>query len=103
MKYLRVKFDNELWDIPLSVIAENRARYYANLDVPGKTENNWEWKKVFKSEYDMVMNDAANATNWASGNMDWADVKDYAERVGKVEHDEYGDLWVNAEKFIVEK
>jgi hypothetical protein len=102
MKYLRVVIGSKVYDIPLEVIAENRARYYANFDNPGKNECTWDWKKTYKYEYGLVMADPDVAKGWASNNMDWSDVVNMAVEVLETLDDPHI-LWVNAEKIIVEK
>lgn len=101
-KYLRVTFGESQWDVPLSIIAENRAIYYANLDNPGKQKGQWEWDQTFKQEYYETMNDPKVATDWASGNMDWDDVHLFAVPA-TIKPMDYRAEWVNAEKTIVEK
>jgi hypothetical protein len=55
MKHLRISFNNgAVWGIPLDVIAQDRAEYYAKKD-PSTT---------FEEEFDYVMNDDYQGTDW---------------------------------------
>jgi hypothetical protein len=103
MKYLRVIIGSKVYDIPLHVIANNRAKYYADLDNPGLKESTWKWKNTFKHEYNLVMDNSDVAKGWASGNMDWVDVVEHAVEIVAKPLEDPHKLWCNAEKSIVEK
>jgi len=53
-----------------------------------------------QEEIDFVMKDSYEGIDWASNNMDWEDVVDFAI---KIENGEREMDWCNAEKEIVEK
>ena len=96
MKSLRVYMpDGTEWDIPAVFIAEARTRYYAQKEhfLPGSPD----WNDEFgHSMLDYELRD------WASYNMDWADVKDVAVRVQKPTHPTvYDREWADAKKLVV--
>lgn len=94
-KYLRVTMlDGVQWDVPARVIAENRAKYYADKD-PDTT---------YADEFEFTMTDKYELQDWAANNMDWDDVKDYAKKVDiePIEVD-YQEGWINGKKEIVFK
>ena len=92
--------DNSQWDIPVDIIAKNRAEYYAKQDdVPFKESLEEDTLPLFEAdEYEIV--------DWAGNNMDWKDVKDFAFEVlvykGLKEVD-FQDGWVNGAHEIIEK
>ena len=78
-KYLRVTMpDGSRWDVPARFIAEDRARYYANLDI--KRGDATDFDQAFASEVEHALDrhSTYEIEDWASNNMDWADVKDVA-------------------------
>lgn len=96
-KYITIKFSNgEKYRIPAKVVAEDRADYYATKfeGEEGEYEDIFEdemW--VLDSEYELI--------DWMTGNMDWEDVKEYAEYIGD-ESINKSDEFTNAEKEVVE-
>jgi len=106
LKYLRVEMpDGSKWDVPASVVADNRAKYYAEHDT-GKTSGT-EYQKVYKEEYENLMGDDADdydIEDWAANNMNWSDVKKKAKKAPNEEQEpiDYQEGWVNGEKEIVE-
>ena len=94
-KFLRVTMpDGSLWDVPARVIADNRAKYYAEGD-PGE----------YEEEFRFTMDDNFELRDWAANNMDWDEVKSYAVKVEEPPQQEpdYQEGWVNGDKKIVEK
>ena len=102
-KYLRVTMDDgSQWDIPAKIIAENRAKYYAEHDT-GKTSGE-EFDRVFKEEVENLLNgeDDYDIQDWAVNNMNWSDVKDVAVKVSTKEID-FQESWLNGEKEVITK
>ena len=94
-KILRVKFSNgDEFGIPVRVIAENRADYYADIDGYDKESNEWEQEvqNAINSEYDIE--------DWAANNMNWSELEPYAEPLDKSDID-YEDDWGDADKKVV--
>ncbi len=83
--------DGSVWGIPAEAIADNRAKYYADIDPD--TDYNEEYAAMLEW---FDTNDFEFA-DWAKNNMDWDDVKDKAflmPAAAKPEPD-YQDGWVN--------
>jgi hypothetical protein len=63
---LRVEFPNgDVFLVPAKVIAEHRAKHYADGD-PDTT---------YEAEFEYTMTDEYQLRDWAGNNMDWDDVK----------------------------
>jgi len=91
-KYLRVTMpDGSKWDVPLLLIAENRAA--AIVSALGK-EFDKEVESLLKEEYEII--------DWAQNIMDWKDVVLQARMVKDAEVD-YQEGWMNGKKEIIEK
>lgn len=98
-KYLRVTMpDGSTWDIPILIIAENRAKYYAENDEDflGDVE-----KALEEDTLPLFASDEYEIMEWASNNMDWDDVSDFATMVEFSDCD-YQEGWINGDKEIVE-
>jgi len=92
--FVQVTFSNgEGYNIPASLIAENRAEYYAN-----KFEGDeGSYDEIFEKEYEFTLNERLELLDWLSNNMNWCDVENEAERVEKEEIDKESEF-VNAKK-----
>jgi uridine kinase len=64
MKILRIYDSGFVWHVPLSVIAEDRAKYYAKRDRD----------TTYLDEYNYCMEDHHEALDWFLNNMDFEDV-----------------------------
>jgi len=94
MKFLRVTMpDGSKWDVPARVIAENRAKYYAEVDSD----------TTYQEEFEFTMSDNYELKDWAAGNMNWSDVENHAQYVINPPTPDYQEGWVNGEKEIIEK
>lgn len=92
MKYLIVTFSNGTkYQIPASVIAEDRAQYYTD-EQDGIN---------FEEEVEHTLQNPRLIRDWASNNMDWEDVKEEAKLVTSENIDKDAE-WVNAKKDIIE-
>lgn len=95
-KKLRVTMpDGSKWDVPVRVIAENRAQYYVDIgEFVALNESLDETTELFESD-DYEIDD------WAANNMNWDDVKDKAVQVQVCSVD-YQEGWCNGEKEVVD-
>lgn len=87
--------DGSRWDVPAQVIAENRARYYAEVD-PTTT---------YEEELEFTLSDDYELKDWAAGNMNWSDVVAHARKVSDREPlsaSEFQEGWVNGPKQVVD-
>ncbi len=101
-KYLRVTMpDGKRWDVPVCLIAESRADYYASQEGDKVSEA---YKKVFSKEFLEVIDDAFELIDWAANNMNWEDVaKDAILAQQEVQEEiDYQEGWVNGYKEVVE-
>lgn len=82
MKYLKIVFSNgESYDIPATVVAHERATYYANHDEGKEMDekgDNPAWTKVYNDERKFTLEDDYELIDWAKNNMNWEDVEEYA-------------------------
>lgn len=71
-RFVTIKLPNgEIWGVPIDVIAQNHAQYYA------EKEYNGDVKKCMELDTMPLFSDDYEILDWASGNMNWSDVKDY--------------------------
>lgn len=95
-KYLIVTMpDQTRWRIPASIIAQDRARYYAKLD---EERGGGDLEDLFQLEY--ALTSGYELLDWASNNMNWEDVARYAEQL-KAPAPDYRLAWPNAPKIVV--
>lgn len=99
--YLRVTMpDQSRWDVPVSVIAENRARFYAERD--RKATSGEPFDEVYKLEYELTINNHDKLQDWAADNMNWEDVAHVAVHVMEDRPNaDYQEGWVNGKKEMV--
>lgn len=91
VKFLRVTMrDGSTWEIPAVVIAEHRARYYADKG------DDFDEERAFALSSDHELLD------WASNNMDWADVQEHAEQLKPCDPIDHDEAWVNARKVVIQ-
>ena len=92
MKVLRIVMpDGTEWDVPASVIAENKARWYAE----DKGSN-------YQDKYDDTIVSEDKIIDWATNNMNWEDVERIATKVEVPITVDYQDGWVNGEKKVLQ-
>ena len=75
-KKLIIKFTKGVtYAVPARMIAEDRAKYYAGID--GYEEDSQE----FLDEVNAALEDELMIFDWVENNMNWSDLKPYAEKV----------------------
>jgi hypothetical protein len=97
-KMLRVTMpDGSKWDVPAKLIAENRARHYADKTDDRRGDD-------YREEFDLAMGDEFTLKDWAAGDMNWEDVAAEARLVDPPDMtpDQYQEGWVNGDKEVVE-
>lgn len=67
-KYIKIEQGQNVWMIPVSFVAAERAKYYAAKDKD----------TTYQDEFDFVMGDAGEALDWLENNMNYEDWKDAA-------------------------
>lgn len=97
MKVLRVNMpDGSKWDVPVSVIAQNRAENYAH-EYGGDVQ-----RSLDEDTLPLFEADHYEIADWAANNMNWEDVERVAQMASASEID-YQEGWVNGGKVIVDK
>ena len=84
--------NGEEWSIPVRVIAENRAKYYASKGLV--------FEEVLKDtdeyfSFDHYLND------WACNNMNWDEVKEFAKKVKEPSAEDLQEMWTNPKTYRV--
>lgn len=93
-KYVTTMPDGSKWAVPVSIIAADRAKYYAH-------EFGGDIDKSLKEDTGPLFDaDEFEIEDWAQNNMDWDDVKTSAVRVEDSACD-YQDGWTNGEHEIL--
>lgn len=97
MKYLRVKMeDGSEYDIPVNVIAENRAEYYSD-----EFDNDLQ-RSLKEDTMPLFESDNYKIEDWAANNMNWSDVESIAVKISN-ESVDFQEGWINGDKKIVIK
>lgn len=96
-RYLRVTMpDGTRWDVPVMVIAKDRADEYAH-EFDGDAA-----KSLNEDTLPLFLEDEDEIKDWAENNMNWSDVKSVAIRVPtKKKPVDYQEGWVDGDKEIV--
>lgn len=79
--------NGDKFKIPASVVATNRANYYANKDVERGDSDNF--TKSFQAEFAFAMNEDYELKDWFYNNMFWRDVEEHAELLPRTEKFNY--------------
>lgn len=87
-KYVTTMPDGSKWAIPVTVIAADRANYYA------KEFDGDAGKSLHDDTGPLFEADDFEIEDWAQNNMNWADVKDHAECIEPSKCD-FQDGWMN--------
>ena len=100
IKYILVQFsDRTWWKIPAKIIAESRAKYFAEHDA---AIGDGTYDEVYKEEYEITINDSVELEDWAKNSMDWEDVKEFAVQ-DRSEDADYEKEWCNTEFDFIEE
>lgn len=70
MKIVRIEQDGYVWHVPVKIIAENRAEFYAD-----DTDSDYD------TELEYAMNEPSEVIDWLMNNMNWEDIRAYATLV----------------------
>lgn len=93
-----------LFDIPASVIAEDRAKYYAKLD---SERGEGLYGDIYRKELEYTLDDNSELLDWAANNIDWKDVEQHAspviEQIKPPTREEIYQAWTNAKKKVISK
>jgi hypothetical protein len=87
--------DGSRWSIPIKIIANHRASYYANHDHVSFEDS------LNKDTLPLFADDIFEIADWARNNMDWSDVAEHAKRLRTPVID-YQHQWVNPSKWNIQ-
>lgn len=87
--------DGSKYDVPVALIAANRAQYYAGRDGISFEES------LTNGTIPLFLADDYAIEDWAVNSMDWSDVAKSAVRVGKSSRVDYQEGWLNGDKQVV--
>lgn len=89
--------DGSKWGVPAEIIAKNRAEYYAGID------KDTDYRLEFEAMINWFDKGDISFSDWAKDNMDWDDVKEYAEQIHTPPKEvDWQDGWVNGEcEFLI--
>ena len=89
--YIVTMPDESRWSIPVAVIAFDRAKHYR------EEFNNSIQESLNEDTIPLFNSDKYEIHDWASNNMNWEDVREYAtQEVGAIACD-YQEGWVNGD------
>lgn len=96
MKMLKIEMpDGSKWGVPVVIIARNRAAQYAH-EYGGDVQ-----KSLLDDTVPLFESDDYEVEDWAANNMNWVDVKEYAQLLEQRECD-YQEGWVNGDKSVID-
>jgi hypothetical protein len=96
MKMLRVTMpDGSQWDVPVEIIANNRAKAYAE-EFHGDVQSSLD-----EDTLPLFESDPYEVEDWAANQMNWTDVSAHAQ-CHKPSEVDWQEGWVNGEKEVVE-
>lgn len=93
--YIITASDGSQWSIPIKVIADNRAKYYASMERISSKQALEDTIEEFEASY---WNDGADfIEGWARDNMDWCDVQSVAVKIRDANSLDMEKEWTNPE------
>jgi len=96
MKVIKCNTPNGQFQIPLKLVAENRADYYA-VEVDGNEKGSQEWQE----EVDWVMKDDFEGIDWLINNTNWEDWQDSATKLNNKVKVTDDDFWCSSDDFEI--
>lgn len=89
--------DGSVWAVPADLVAEPRAKYYAEHDA----REGADYDNVYARE---LRTSASNLIDWAQNNMDWEEVQPNATMIAAPDsHVDYQEGWINGEMRVVDR
>jgi hypothetical protein len=91
-KCIKIQFPNgDIFYVPSTVIAENRANYYSSVDGYEIGSNEWQ------EEVNYALNTEYEIEDWLRNNMNWNDLEPYAKEEEEYEEIDYEEKFPDAE------
>lgn len=94
-KVIRINTPKGQYDLDLMLIAQDRAKYYANKE--GFKEFSEEWQ----DEIDFVMEDDFEGIDWLVNNHNWEDFEKEAVKINSKVFVTDEDFWTSSEDFEI--
>ena len=98
-RHLRVTMpDGSMWDVPVDIIARNRAQHYAD-EYGGDVQRSLDEDTILLFEGDDL-----EIMDWAVNEMNWSDVAAKAKRISyrpEPTADDFQEGWIEGDKEIV--
>lgn len=87
MEYIKVKMPDGFWVVPVDIIADNRAKYFAERDSD----------TTYEEEFNYTMSSHDEISDWAKDNMNWSDVQKFARKLDSkiLTKDDFEESWMN--------
>ena len=100
---LRVEMvDGAKWDVPVVIIALDRARSYRDeFATNDANENDGEGGAFIEDTVPLFLASDFEIIDWAANNMNWADVAQHATQVNPPEPFDFDEGWVNGPKEVI--
>lgn len=92
--------DGSVWEVPVSVIAQNREDSYRAM---GENPDAEDLAEDLRASWFEEHADDYAITDWAENNMNWDDVADVVKRVQPPPAPEFQESWVNGKKEVVRR
>jgi hypothetical protein len=89
-----VATDGSKWAVPVIIIANNRAAYYAGEF--GDDEN----RSMTEDTEPLFDAHHSEIEDWARNNMNWADVEIHATRISPPNKPDMNEAWANGDMYI---
>lgn len=100
-KYLVVQMpDGSEWEVPVQLIAEDRAVRRAQRDLE---RDGTPYQETYDEELDYGLSDTDELHDWAKNNMRWSDVQETAVRIKEAPPVDYDEGWCNGDNYFYDK
>ena len=83
------QFSDGTWAVPAEIIAENKAKHYAEKDTAEYKE---EYEYTLSSEYELI--------DWAVSDMNWSDLAPHAVKISDPPPTDKEDEWMTCSKYV---
>lgn len=102
MKSIRITMpDGAKYDLPAGIVARSYAAHYARVDT-NAPEGSDAYKEAYRTHILHAINSHDTLIDWLEGDMVWDDFKDELLLVKPPDKPDYGSVWLNASKEVVE-
>lgn len=95
-KVIEIELSGWIYQIPIQIIASNRAKYYAEIDSRIEDDDPCDpdiYKQTYDAEFNYTYKDDIEARDWTRNNINWGDVVGCAKRVRAIGYPTFLDQW----------